>query len=65
MAMRLNEKASRVLVIFRDKAAEAEFEDAVVDYTTRTVRVTRPGRQIVIPFEAVNMIVLEEADTHE
>jgi len=63
--MRLNEKASRALVIFRDKAAEVEFEDAVVDYTTRTVRVTHPGRQIVVPFEAVNMIVLEEADTHE
>jgi len=64
MAMRLNEKASRVLVIFKNKA-ETEFADAVVDYTTRTVRVTHPGRQIVVPFEAVNMIVLEEVSERE
>jgi len=61
MAMRLNEKASRVLVKFRNRT-EAEFENTTIDYANRVVRVVHPGRQIVIPFEAVNMVVMEVSE---
>jgi len=57
--MKLNEKAAKILVFFVNNN-EAEFEGATVDYASRVVRVTHPGRQIIIPFEAIRMVVMED-----
>ena len=61
--MRLNEKASKVTVIFRDHA-RIPYEGATVDYANRVIRVERP-KLVLIPFEAVFAVIMEDGNNAE
>ena len=59
MAMQLNERTGKAVIVLKDNS-KVEYDTVVIDYSSRVIKAIHGGNRVIIPFEAVNAVVIQE-----